>query len=266
MGSRMLRFLPLAGLTATSAALLLGACGGSGNDTGVSPGGDSPAAVSSLFTGGEGAEQADLRKAASPASTPLPPEPRQAIARAAELFGHQPFRMAFLVNMEERGLGTVGGTLTIAAKGAKSRATLEGTYAGHDGAIAVAREPGADYLCIDGQGQQACLKIKPDAVSPVPLPVALELPAMLQALADDSTATFVPANGYRAGGRSGHCWKVTGNNVVATVCVADSDGTLLMYEGALRGAKGSIRLKEFEKSASDGDVKPPYEVTELPGY
>lgn len=259
----MLRFLPLAGLSAASAVLLLSACNGSDNDAYVSPGDDSPA-VTALFVD-DGFEPAEMRKGV-PTATPFPPEPRDALARAVDSFSYQPFRATYLVTMEERGLGNVGGTLTIAAKGARSRATLEGTYAGHDGAVAVAREPGADYLCIDGQGQQACLKTKPETLSPVPLPVALELPAMVQALADDPSATFTPVNGYRTAGRSGHCWKATGNNVAATVCVADGDGTLLMYDGALRGARGSIRLKEFEKSASDGDVKPPYGVTELPGY
>lgn len=205
-----------------------------------------------------------------PTVTPTPtPEPfrdvRTALRAASQLIATGSSFERFQAEGQEADSTPLQGTLTLARFGQWSTAGFDGTFGSHEGTVSrFADGHDATYLCISGQGQEACLKMHFDATSPVPLPAAFGLGDWLATLADSPDLDAHPDGALIRGGLEGACFSFTVPGGDGRICVAPM-GELLAFHLALGDEHLDLELAEA-RPAREEDLTPPFAVMELNGY
>jgi len=206
-----------------------------------------------------------------PAATEGDRPPRRSAVDGAELLrqasrqlGETTYKTTYDLNGTDPGLGALTGTLTIASDGPKGYLGVTGKLGGADGSFIAIHDGTANFLCIEGGGDSACLKTDAHEASPLALPSVLELEQLLDRLAHQPDVDVREIGGERIAGRDGRCFEVGAQPGNGRVCVGESDNLLLLVDGYFHGADFEVRLKEFDPAPGPGDFEPPFPVTEIP--
>lgn len=160
--------------------------------------------------------------------------------------------------------GALKGTFTLAGKDGSQLLGFEGSVGALAGHFILIREGDSSFLCIDGQGQQACLKARADAPHPIPLPAVFSVDDILEQVAQAPGLAVTPAGTAKIAGADAHCWDVSGNGGKGHLCVSDTDGALLSLDGEFGGSRITLKARESGQP-EDGDFEPPYPVVDLGG-
>lgn len=230
-------------------------------------------AVAAACNGGQGDSQpnAILQSAAAknitgPTATPtrvIPKDGKLALKQLAADITSATYKVVYDISGNDHE-GALAGTFTLAADDDRQLLGFEGKVGVLEGHFVVIEDADASYLCIDGQGQKACLKSKPGAASPVPLPTAFSVDTLLDELSKAPGLTVTAAGKEKVAGEDAHCWDVASEGGKGHLCVGDDDGVLLSLDGEFEGAKLSLKAREVGEPGP-GEFEPPYPIVDLGG-
>lgn len=195
--------------------------------------------------------------------TPVPLRPEELLKKLARGTSETGYKVEYDLRGNDAE-GPMNGTLTLAANRTSRLAAFSGSIGQMEGDFLLIEQPEAKFLCINGQGQKACLKSRADSPSPIPLPQTFALAEVLQRATDDPETKVRDAGRERVAGRNARCLEVTAPSGHGRVCADEGPGAILRYEGDFEGAQTSMRAKNAAPAVNK-DFEPPYPVTDLGG-
>lgn len=220
------------------------------------PADDTPAAVPPTST---------ATAPARPSGTAVPGlDGRQLMRDASNRLQTATYRLVYEIKGSDPDVGEIDGTLTVSSRTPRQAFGISGRIGGDTGTFMVIQDANLAYLCVEGQGDSACLKTDSNQQAPIPLPAVLSFDETFKRLAESPGTTAREVAGQTIAGRAGRCFEVAGNEGNGLVCLQESDGLVLLLDGQFGGNQGTLRLKEYIPTPSDRDFEPPYQVVELP--
>lgn len=186
------------------------------------------------------------------------------LRETSDVLAFATYKTVFELNGREPGLGDVSGTVTIARGEDARHLGVSGNLGGAEGSFIAIQRPDANFLCIKGQGDSACLKTGSNAASPLPLPSVLELQPLVEGLANQPDSIVRELEPQQVAGRDARCFEVGAQPGRGTLCVDVELPMVVLVEGHFRGAEFEMRLKEYEPVPGPEDFEPPFPVAELP--
>ena len=189
---------------------------------------------------------------------------RALMRSASNRLQSETYRLVYEIKGSDPDVGDIDGTLTVSSRAPRQAFGISGRIGGDTGTFMVIQEANLAYLCVEGQGDSACLKTESNEQAPIPLPAVLSFDEAFKRLADSPSTTAREVAGQTIAGRAGRCFEVSGDEGNGLVCIQETDGLVLLMDGQFGATRGALRLKEYVPAPSDRDFEPPYEVIELP--
>lgn len=181
---------------------------------------------------------------------------------ASNALARDAHKLTYELRGKEPGLGDVNGTLTLASRDRQERIGLTGDLGGDQGSFIAIHSGPANFLCIEGRGDSACLKTKADEAAPLQVPSVFKLEGLLDRLAN-AGGDVREVGGQQIAGYDGRCFEAGSQSGNGLVCIAEAENLVLLVNGHFQGADFEVRLQEYTQP-TDADFEPPFPVTELP--
>jgi|GEM_PF-3494807 len=219
----------------------------------------------------ESEEQVEQREDPDPR---IPPASRESarwrmegsalLREAADVLAYASYKTVYELSGSDPGLGALHGTVTLARELSNRYLDVSGNLGGSEGSFIAIQRPDANFLCIKGQGDSACLKTGAHAASPLPLPAVLELQSLIDGIADQPDASVREIEPREVAGREARCFEVGARPGNGTVCVDVELPMVVHVDGSFRGSNFAVTLKEYQPVPEAGTFEPPFPVAEIP--
>lgn len=187
-----------------------------------------------------------------------------ALRLAATYMKTSTYKAVYGLDGSDNNTGKIEGTLTLASEGDKNLFGISGSIGPEDGSFIVITNGGDAFLCIEGQGDSACLKTHAPRDAVIPLPAVISVDEILDKAVNTPDVLTREVESRTIAGRDGRCIEVVAEGVgMGVICLDEQDNLVLLIEGHFWGSKFNMQLQEFAEP-TDRDFDPPFMVTELP--